>query len=65
MTNFLVSHTCEIKFHDAIGLSTVHIMYSNAKILKHDRPTWPNEYVFDPYFQIYSITGFSYVIKKG
>ena len=35
VTNFLVSHTCEIRFRDAIGRSTVH-MYSEAKILKHD-----------------------------
>ena len=47
----VVSHTCEIRFHDIIGQSTVH-MYSYAKILKHDRPTWPNEYVFEPYFFI-------------
>ena len=24
ITNFLVSHTCEIKFHDVIGQSPVH-----------------------------------------
>ena len=34
ITNFLVSYTCEIRFHDVIGQSTVH-MYSYAKILKH------------------------------
>ena len=34
ITNFLVSHTCEKRFHDVIGQSTVH-MYSYAKILKH------------------------------
>ena len=32
ITNFLVSHTCEIRFHDVMGQSTVH-MYPNAKIL--------------------------------
>ena len=31
--NFLVLNTCEIKFHDVIGRSTVH-MYSYAKIKK-------------------------------
>ena len=44
ITNFLVSHTCEIRFHDVIGQSTLY-MYSYAKILKHGWPTWPNEYV--------------------
>ena len=34
ITNFLVLHTCKIRFHDVIGQSTVH-MYSYAKILKH------------------------------
>ena len=41
----MVSHTCEIRFHDVIGQSTVH-MYSCAKILKHGRPSWPSDYVF-------------------
>ena len=34
ITNFLVSNTCEIRFHDVIRQSTVP-MYSYAKILKH------------------------------
>ena len=34
ITNFLVSNTCEIRFHDVIGQSTVP-MYSYAKIPKH------------------------------
>ena len=34
ITNFLVSNTCEIRFHDVKGQSTVP-MYSYAKILKH------------------------------
>ena len=34
ITNFLVQHTCEIRFHDFIGQSTVS-MYSYAKIPKH------------------------------
>ena len=34
ITNFLVSHTCEIRFHDVIGQSTVRI-YCYAKVLKH------------------------------
>ena len=34
ITNFLVSNTCEIRFHDVICQSTVS-MYSYAKILKH------------------------------
>ena len=51
ITNFLVSHTCEIRFHDVIGQSTGH-MYFYAKILKHGCPTWPNEYVLDAYFSI-------------
>ena len=38
ITNFLISNTCEIRFHDVIGQSTVP-MYSYAKILKHGRPT--------------------------
>ena len=33
ITNFLVSNTCEIRFHDVKGQSTVP-MYSYAKILK-------------------------------
>ena len=57
--NFLVS---QIRFHDVIDQSTVH-MYSFAKLLKHGRPTWPNEYVLDPYFSI-QCAGFSYVIKQ-
>ena len=37
ITNFLVSHTCDIRFHDVIGQSTVHnILHSYAKIRKHD-----------------------------
>ena len=32
ITNFLVSHTCEIRFHDVIGESTNDV---KAKILKH------------------------------
>ena len=47
--NFVISNTCEIRFHDVIGQITTP-MYSYAKILKHGRPTWPNEYVLDPYF---------------
>ena len=34
ITNFLVSNTCEIRFHEFIGQSTVP-MYSYAKYLKH------------------------------
>ena len=34
ITNFLVFNTCEKRFHDVIGQSTVP-MYSYAKILKH------------------------------
>ena len=34
ITNFLVSNTCEIRFHDVIGQSTVP-MYSYAKVLKN------------------------------
>ena len=49
ITKFVISNTCEIRFHDVIGQSTVP-MYSYAKILKHGRPTRPNEYVLDPYF---------------
>ena len=36
ITNFLVSHTCEIRFHDVIFRSTVpRTMYSYAKIPKY------------------------------
>ena len=51
ITNFLISNTCEIRFHDIIGQSAVP-MYSYAKIQKHGRPPWPNKYVLDPYFSI-------------
>ena len=34
ITNFLVSHACEIRFNDFIGQSTVP-MYSYAKNPKH------------------------------
>ena len=51
MTNFLMLHTCEIRFHDVIGQSTVH-MYSYAKILKYGGPTWSNECVLDHYFDL-------------
>ena len=34
ITNFLVPHICEIKFHFVTGQSTIQ-MYSSAKILKH------------------------------
>ena len=62
ITNFLVSNTCEIRFHDVIGQSTVP-MYSYAKILKYGWPTCRYmEYVLDPYFSIY-LAWFSYVIK--
>ena len=32
ITNFLVSHTCDIRFHDVIGQSTVH-MYSKTWLI--------------------------------
>ena len=54
ITNFLGSHTCQMRFHDVIGQNTVP-MYSYAKILKHGRPTWPCEYVSDSYFSINSL----------
>ena len=44
ITKILVSHTREIRFHDVIDQNTPH-MYSYAKILEHNRPTWPNEYL--------------------
>ena len=47
ITIFLVSYTREIKFHDVMCQSTVH-MYSYAKLLKHGWPPWLNEYVLDP-----------------
>ena len=47
ITNFLIPHTCEITFHDVLDQSNVH-MYSYAKIPKHGRPTWRNEYVLEP-----------------
>ena len=32
ITNFIVSHTCEIRFHDIIGQSTVHVfLCKNSK----------------------------------
>ena len=49
ITNFLVSHTLEIRFHDVIGQSSVH-MYSYAKILNMADLQWPNEYVLEIYF---------------
>ena len=55
ITNFLALHTCEIRFHDVIGRSTLN-MYSYAEILKH-------EYVWEPYFSI-SFAGFSCVVKR-
>ena len=27
ITNFLASHTCEIRFNDVIGLSTIHMYF--------------------------------------
>ena len=45
ITNFLDAHTCEIRFHDVIGPSTVH-MYSYAKLLKQGWSTLPKEYVW-------------------
>ena len=67
ITNFLVSNTCEIRFHDVIGQSTVH-MYSYAKILKHGWSTWPNEYVLGLFFfnlirwiQLYGKTNLTFV----
>ena len=38
----------EITVNSVIRQSTVP-MYSYAKIPKHGLPTWPNEYVFEPY----------------
>ena len=43
--NFLVSHTCEIKFHDVIGQITVH-MYSYVKNSNNGRPKWPKAVCF-------------------
>ena len=50
----LVSHTYEIGFHDVIGQST-EPMYSYAKIPKHGRLTWSNEYVLESYFFFFFI----------
>ena len=53
ITNFLVSQTCEIIFHDVIGQSTVHVhMYSYAKILKHSPDLHGQMSVLDPYFSV-------------
>ena len=52
ITNFLALHTCEIRFHDVIGKCTVHDYIFLRKNLKHGLPTWPNEYILDPYFSI-------------
>ena len=62
ITNFLVLHTCEIRFHDVIDQGTLPI-YSYGKILKHGRPTWPNEYVLESHF-LNLIAGLNYVIKR-
>ena len=51
ITNF-VSHTCEIRFNDVIGQSTIP-MYSYAKIQKHGWPTWPDEYVLELFFLLF------------
>ena len=44
--NFLASHMCEIRFHDVIGQSAVH-MYSYAKF---QNMADLHKYVLDPYF---------------
>ena len=44
--NFLVSHTCEIRFHDITGQTTVH-MYPYAKF---QNMADLHEYILDPYF---------------
>ena len=62
ITNFLASHTCEIRFHDVISQSTVP-MYLYTKIPNDGWPTWRNEYVLEPYCLI-QFVGFSYVIKR-
>ena len=48
-----LSHTREIRPHDVKGQRTVH-MYSYVKILKYGRPTWPNVYVLDFFFNLKS-----------
>ena len=63
ITNFLFSNTCEIRFHDVIGQSTVP-MYSYSKILKHGLPTWPNE-CFGPFLFIYLIRLIQLCDKKN
>ena len=54
ITNFLVLHMCEIRFHDVIIQSTMKSKYG--------WPTWPNEYALEPY--LIQFTGFNYVIKR-
>ena len=61
ITNFLVSQTCEVRFHEVMGQSTVH-MYSNAKIPKHGWPTQTR--MFWTVFFSNSFCGFSFEIKR-
>ena len=64
ITNFLVSHTCEIRFHDVIG-RTIHVHV--YVFLRKNSKTWLTYidlYVLDPYFLIRFVL-FRYVIKES
>ena len=51
-----------MKFNDVTSLNTVP-MYSCAKIPKHGRPTWPNEYVWNLFccIQLYDKENLTFV----
>ena len=48
-TNFLISNTCKIRFHDVIYCTVHTCMLHYDVILRKKSKTWPNEYVLDPY----------------
>ena len=57
-TNFLIPHTCEVRFHDVTYRSTEK--YSYANIPKHG---CPSQVCVGPFFLI-QLAGFRYVLKR-
>ena len=64
ITSVLILHTCEIRFNDVMGQSSLP-MYSYAKIPKHGLSAWRNEYVLKLFFFFNSVRWIHLCDKKN
>ena len=55
ITNYFVSHTCDIRFNDVID-RTVRMLTSIRHPTQNSN-TWQNEYVLDSYFFYFDLLG--------